>query len=219
MAQKRPLRRGGESSHDVGYGKPPDNTKFQKGRSGNPAGRPRTTTRFYSVLKNELDRPVKLRIDGECREVTNREAIAQRLFAKALRGDIRALEMVLRHIREKEAADPPPKLEIRYYKDTPCDPKTMDVAADAIEVATTATPTASIETTVHATAGRVEPKSTPAPPPIRTRTEWTGRMRAPAPYSDFYIRDRRYRANGDGFIENVAFEDCYRLRTLGCEDA
>ena len=49
-------------------------------------------------------------------------------------------------------------------------------------------------------------------------TAWTGRMRAPRPYADYYMRDRRYRADGHGIIEGVSPEDRYRLCEYGCVD-
>jgi hypothetical protein len=34
----------------VGYGKPPVETRFQKGQSGNPEGRPRGTKKLVTLL-------------------------------------------------------------------------------------------------------------------------------------------------------------------------
>ena len=39
----------------VGYGKPPLHTRFRKGRSGNPRGRPKRATDLASLLSRALD--------------------------------------------------------------------------------------------------------------------------------------------------------------------
>ena len=36
--------------YEVGFGKPPERTRFKKGRSGNPKGRPRKKPDLYSEL-------------------------------------------------------------------------------------------------------------------------------------------------------------------------
>ena len=41
-------------SYEVGYGKPPQHTRFKKGESGHPAGRPRGSTNVTSELKGLL---------------------------------------------------------------------------------------------------------------------------------------------------------------------
>jgi hypothetical protein len=41
--------------HSVGYGKPPEQTKFKKGQSGNSAGRPTNEKDFGSVAWSRLD--------------------------------------------------------------------------------------------------------------------------------------------------------------------
>jgi hypothetical protein len=38
----------------VGYGKPPVETRFQKGQSGNPQGRPRGTKKLVTLLGDVL---------------------------------------------------------------------------------------------------------------------------------------------------------------------
>ncbi len=84
-----------ESDYDVGYGKPPKNTRFQKGQSGNPKGRPKTAKNYKTLVQRELDAPVFIRRDGQVRQVSTRLALVLRLKSKALDGDLKALTVLM----------------------------------------------------------------------------------------------------------------------------
>ena len=45
-----------KSGSDVGYGKPPKNTRFTKGVSGNPHGRPKGSRNVAAVFAKTLSR-------------------------------------------------------------------------------------------------------------------------------------------------------------------
>lgn len=75
-----------EQQDTVGYGRPPKSTRFQKGRSGNPRGRPRNRHREipYDILLGQM---VTVREDGKERRVTAAEAFILQLTKKGLEGD------------------------------------------------------------------------------------------------------------------------------------
>jgi hypothetical protein len=172
--------------------------------------------RIGSVLKTELDAVIRLTIDGKRWDISKREAIVRRLFAKALRGDIRALEIFLQHARKRDAADPQPPYIIKYYKDTPETPEAArDDKGDAHG---TARSTISTETTAQAIAENAESKSAPTPP-VRTATVYTGRIRAPGPHRQYYIGDRRYTADDQGIIDDVPLDHRNQFLRSGCTDA
>ncbi|MEM8644201.1 MAG: DUF5681 domain-containing protein [Pseudomonadota bacterium] len=70
----------------VGYGKPPQSSRFKKGRSGNPKGRPKSRRRKvpYDTVLGQM---VTIREDGRERRVTAAEAFLLQLTQKGLAGD------------------------------------------------------------------------------------------------------------------------------------
>jgi Family of unknown function (DUF5681) len=70
----------------VGYRKPPTTTRFTKGRSGNPAGRPRGRHR-QAPYESVLGQMVKIREGGAERHVTAAEAFLLQLRKRGLEGD------------------------------------------------------------------------------------------------------------------------------------
>lgn len=70
----------------MGYGKPPQQNRFQKGRSGNPRGRPKGR-RSSIPYNNVLGQMVTIREDGRERRVTAAEAFLLHLTRKGLAGD------------------------------------------------------------------------------------------------------------------------------------
>jgi hypothetical protein len=69
-------------------GIPPEHTKFKKGESGNPSGRPPKLPELHVLLANVLGKEGK---DGQ----TAAEEILNALHAKAKKGDTRAAELLL----------------------------------------------------------------------------------------------------------------------------
>jgi len=79
--------------YDVGYGKPPKHTQFQKGQSGNPKGRPKGTKNFKTDLMEELSEQVVITEGGKQSNISKQRAILKRTAQKALGGDMRAANM------------------------------------------------------------------------------------------------------------------------------
>jgi len=71
---------------EVGYRRPPRSTRFQKGRSGNPRGRPKNTKRGLPY-DHVLGQMVTVREEGRERRVTAAEAFLLHLTKRGLEGD------------------------------------------------------------------------------------------------------------------------------------
>jgi hypothetical protein len=82
-------------SYEVGYQKPPKNTQFQKGISGNPKGRPKKAANFHSIFMKESESLMTINDNGQRRRISKLEGIAKQLHNKALTGNIPALRMYI----------------------------------------------------------------------------------------------------------------------------
>ncbi len=92
MTEKKKRRPG--DPYEVGYGKTPKHTRFKRGRSGNPYGRPPKKPDLYSELTKVLRGKVTLTQDGQPEEATVQQALLLRLRDEALRGELWAVKLV-----------------------------------------------------------------------------------------------------------------------------
>jgi hypothetical protein len=81
-----------DRSDDVGYRKPPRQTQFKPGKSGNPKGRPKGVANFSTDLQKTLSTSVKVKRNGRDTSVSTQRATLMVLREKALTGDARALD-------------------------------------------------------------------------------------------------------------------------------
>ncbi len=88
---------------DVGYRNPPRTTRFKPGRSGNPRGRPKGAKNLKTIIERELNRKVVIRDDRGRRSVSKSEAVAMQLVKKALEGNDKAIQILLKLTNEFEA--------------------------------------------------------------------------------------------------------------------
>ncbi len=82
--------------YEVGYKKPPRETQFQKGQSGNPNGRPKGSNNFKTDLAAELNERVRITEGGETKLLTKQQALIKRTMEKAFKGDMRAIEALVK---------------------------------------------------------------------------------------------------------------------------
>lgn len=82
--------------YEVGYGKPPKHTRFKKGQSGNPKGRPKGAQNVGSMLEQIFFRKIPISDGGVRREVTMLEAILRQVVNGAAKGEIRHVDRVLK---------------------------------------------------------------------------------------------------------------------------
>jgi hypothetical protein len=93
--------------YEIGYGKPPHGTRFVKGRSGNPRGRPPGAKSFNALLSDKLNEPVTVAENGGRRKISKREAIVTQLVNRSAAADFRAIKILLDIVRDIERQSEP----------------------------------------------------------------------------------------------------------------
>jgi hypothetical protein len=118
-----------DHDEDVGYGKPPKSTRFKKGQSGNPKGRPKGTKNIASIVGQVCRERVRVKGDnGGTYYMTKIEAIMKQLTNQAARGDMKATRMffamldMFPQIREPEPEDSEIYIQFFGAKDGKPDP-------------------------------------------------------------------------------------------------
>jgi len=102
---------------EVGYGKPPRETRFVKGRSGNPRGRPPGAKSFSALLSDKLNEPVTVAENGGRRKISKREAIVTQLVNRPAAPDFRAIKILLDIVRDIERQSEPVSPETAAFSE------------------------------------------------------------------------------------------------------
>ena len=88
-----------EQDYAIGYGKPPVHSRFRKGRSGNPGGRPRGK-RLATLLREALSETAMIEINGRPRRVSRGQATVALLIDRAAEADPRWMKLLLDQVQK-----------------------------------------------------------------------------------------------------------------------
>jgi hypothetical protein len=92
MARKPPRK---PQDYAVGYGKPPEHSRFRRGQSGNPKGRPKGSANLRTLLEDELAERIPVKEGGRRRQISKAAAVIKQLVNKAAAADLRAIKILL----------------------------------------------------------------------------------------------------------------------------
>ena len=107
-----------EHAYEVGYGKPPRHTRFIKGQSGNPRGRPPGAKNLKTLLSGVLNERVTVsKNGGGHRKITKREAIIIQLVNRSATADWRAIKILLDLVRDIEGQTEPASPETSAFSE------------------------------------------------------------------------------------------------------
>jgi hypothetical protein len=85
-----------EDDYKVGYRRPPKASRFQKGQSGNPKGRPKGTRNFKTDFLEVINQRILVREPGKPpRKITKQRGTVLRLIEGSLKGEKSALALAL----------------------------------------------------------------------------------------------------------------------------
>ena len=97
----RPMRSKGKGAREKG-GNPPRDTRFPKGQSGNPKGRPKGSKNLRTLIMEAALHPITATIGGKKRKITNIQATTMQLATKAASGNQAAMVKFLDWIDDIE---------------------------------------------------------------------------------------------------------------------
>jgi hypothetical protein len=108
--------------YQVGYRRPPVETRFRPGASGNPRGRPKGLRSLAAVVAATLGERVVVTENGRRKHISKLQAAVKQLVNRAASGEARSMQLLLALVQASEA------------KPLPSDPS-QQIEADAIVLA------------------------------------------------------------------------------------
>lgn len=110
-------KRGGKD-YEIGYGRPPRRSRFVKGRSGNPKGRPKGVRSLTDRFAKALDERVTINENGSRRTIPKSDAVMKQLVNKAASGDFRSIKLILEMAGPLSERGRQAELEAKYQEDS-----------------------------------------------------------------------------------------------------
>jgi hypothetical protein len=92
-----------KGDYEIGYGKPPVATRFQKGVSGNRSGKRKKVPQLVDpglILESIDNEEIVVMDNGKRKPMAKAEIRFRQLFAKAIKGDLGAARLIFKMAKE-----------------------------------------------------------------------------------------------------------------------
>jgi hypothetical protein len=86
-----------KNDYEVGYKKPPIASRFKRGQSGNPSGKPKRIISELDpgkMLQSIDNEEMIVKIEGKGNRMTKAEIYFRQLFTKAIKGNLQAARLI-----------------------------------------------------------------------------------------------------------------------------
>lgn len=87
-----------DNEYEIGYGKPPEDTRFKIGRSGNPKGRPKGSKNTYKLLNEILNQKIEVTEKGKIIKISKKVAMLTQLANQGAKGNLKAITALFPHM-------------------------------------------------------------------------------------------------------------------------
>jgi hypothetical protein len=91
--------------YEIGYKKPPKDTKFKPGVSGNPNGRPKGSKNFRTLMLEKANAKISVIENGVRKEITRQEALVTQMWNLATAGDHKARSQVMDFLNKNDVTE------------------------------------------------------------------------------------------------------------------
>lgn len=92
--------------YEVGYRRPPRKSRFKKGQSGNPRGRPKGSKNLASIIHATVRERITITENGRRRRISKLEAAAKQTANKAAAGDTKAFRLLSEMLQQLDGGPP-----------------------------------------------------------------------------------------------------------------
>lgn len=84
-----------KADYAVGYGKPPEHSRFQAGQSGNSKGRPKGSLNLATAVNRALREKIVITENGRRKSMTKLDVAIKGMVNRAVKGDAKAMHQLL----------------------------------------------------------------------------------------------------------------------------